>query len=50
MKSMKSLETVKSFEISEIRENSTDFEIRTPLCGVGDPSSKLSNPLSIQNL
>ena len=29
---------MKSFEISEIRVNSTDFEIRTPFWGVGDPS------------
>ena len=31
------LKSVKSLEINEIRVNSTDFEIRTPFCGVGDP-------------
>ena len=32
------LKSVKSLEISEIKVNSTDFEIRTPFWGVGDPS------------
>ena len=35
---MKSMKSMKSLEISEIRVNSTDFEIRTPFWGVSDPS------------
>ena len=35
------LKSVKSFEISEIKVNSTDFEIRTPFWRAGDPLEQL---------